>query len=287
MGRRKRSSRCYSLSSSPFFRLERKRDLAALLHISKSELTDLSQWRELYYIFRTEQVGKKIRDLSIPIRKLRRCHDRILTLLRRVRLPDHIRCPKKGSSPVQNAFAHIGQASITSADVKDFYPSTTEEHVFQFFRYKLEMSDDCARILARICTVRGALPIGSPVSPHLACLAHLDLFETAADVAEQAGQRLTVWVDDVSFSGPTRRRDILNSIRRSADVKGFSLHKLKKGGGRRPVEITGARIKGNCGDVANASNLKLKRLLEEFRAQPDPIARLALGNQILGVLRHH
>lgn len=287
MAIRRRSSRSYDLNTSPFFRLERKRDLAKLLGISLSELSRLVREREQYYIFRSELIGTKIRDLAIPVRSLRRCHDRLLTLLRRIRLPDHIRCPKKGSSPIQNALTHVGQGSITTADIKDFYPSTTEEHVFRFFRYKMEMSDDCARILARLCTVRNGLPVGSPVSPHLASLTHLDIFDDAADLANRIGNQLTVWVDDVSYSGKTHRRDLISAIRRSATSKGFGVHKLQRGGRGRTVEITGTALRKGRADVANASNLKLKDVLDEFRSQSDPVAKLLAGNKALGILRHH
>ena len=152
--RSRTSSKPYPLTASPFFRLERRRDVAKLLNLSPSKVTRLLADRDHLYAVRDEVIGGKLRRLTVPLKGMRRCHDRLLHLLRRIELPEYIRCPRKKSTAWGNALAHLESASVTSFDIKAFYPSTTEEHIFRFFRYRLEMSEDCARQLALLCSHR-------------------------------------------------------------------------------------------------------------------------------------
>lgn len=280
------SSKVYPLTASPFFRLERRRDLASLLNLSATKINRLLEQRDNLYAVRDELIGGKARRLTVPLKGMRRLHERLLHLLRRIELPDFIRCPRKKSTAWGNAAAHLESASVTSFDIKAFYPSTTEEHIFRFFRYRLEMSEDCARQLALLCSHRGYLPLGSPMSPHLASLVHLDLFEDAGARAVDCNNKLTVWVDDITVSGPTPRRDILNSIRRKAAAKGLSIHKLQRGGGRRGVELTGTYMRKGRLAPANSSHLRMKEASERLATESEPAFQYHLLNRLLAMARH-
>lgn len=131
--KRKSFSRRYRLESSGFFRLERRVDLARLLRTTPEKLADLIDRREDLYVVRSELIGNKVRNLQIPQGLMRHCHGRILNLLRRISLPDYIRSPRRGSTAWANAARHVSSEFITAFDIKDFYPSTTEEHVFRLF----------------------------------------------------------------------------------------------------------------------------------------------------------
>lgn len=280
------SSKSYPLEASPFFRLERKRDLASLLYLSLGKLDRLLSDRGRLYSCREEIVGAKVRQLTIPLKAMRRCHDRIFHLLRRIELPEYIRCPRAKSTAWGNAFVHTSGRSLTTFDIKGFYPSTSEEHVFRFFRYRLEMSEDCARRMALLCTHQGFLPLGSPMSPHLASLVHLDLFDDANALANGCGNKLTVWVDDVAFSGARPRRDIFHAIKRKATSKGLTVHKIQRGGGRRGVELTGAYVRNGAVGPANSSHLRMKELSTQLEAEDDPSIRYHLLNRLSAMARH-
>lgn len=284
--RRTRSSKQYELERSCFFRLERRADLLNILRLSQIELDDLLINKEEYYSVRDELVGTKVRNLQVPRKSLRRCHGRLLNLLRRIRLPQHIRSPRRRSTPWSNAAIHIDSEFITAFDIRNFYPSTTEEHIFRFFKYRLQMSDDCARVIAQLCTFRGYLPQGSPVSPHLACLTHLDLFKDAAETCALSGNSLSVWVDDVVVSGPSLRRDISNLIKKQARSKGLNTHKDRKGGGKRGIELTGAYIRNHQLSVANSSHIKIRDLTRELKSTTDPSTRYVLFNRLASMARY-
>lgn len=285
-GKWKPSSKRYALQRSGFFRLERRVDLAAMLRTTVSDLDDLIIQREDLYNVRDELIGNKVRNLQVPVGDMRRIHEKILGLLRRIKLPKYIRSPRNGSTAWSNAAIHQNSPVITTFDVKDFYPSTSEEHVFQFFKHRLEMSDDCARIMAQICTFRGFVPQGSPVSPHLACLTHLDLFQGVEQSCAETDSKISVWVDDIVVSGPALRRDITNAIKRRARQKGLLVHKERRGGGQRGIELTGSFIRNGKLSVANSSHLKVKALSDELGATVDPALRFALLNRLISMARY-
>lgn len=282
----KRPHRKHDLTCSPFYRLERRKDLALLLKLKPEQLSTLIQQRENLYLIKLEEINGKERVLHVPLASMRRVHDRLFQLLQRMRLPEFIRSPRTKSTCWGNASLHSDSKFLTAFDIQGFYPSTTEEHIFRFFKYRLEMSDDCARCLALLATYEGFLPLGSPASPHLACLTHLDLFEDAHASATLSGSKLSVWVDDVALSGPSHRRDILAQIRLKAEAKGLKLHKFRRGGGSRGVELTGTYIKNSGYSVANSSHLKVQKLTEELGVTSDPGDRYRLLNRLSAMARY-
>ena len=276
----------YGLEQSCFFRLERRKDLAHFLGMSLVKLNDLISNRQSSYDVRDEEINGKMRRLQVPLGAMRRCHSRILSLLKRVKLPPHIKSPRRGSLAWKNADIHREAEFISTFDIKNFYPSTSEEHVFRLFKHRFLMSSDCARLMAKICTFEGYLPQGSPASPYVACLAHLDLFDSAARQSVEAGSQLTVWVDDVVISGRSPRRDIQNSIKRRAEAKGLITHKDRRGGGKRGVEITGTYLRGSELTVANSSHLKIKELGELLKVESDPVERYRIFNRLAAITRY-
>lgn len=283
---RKRIHRKYALDRSPFYRLERRQDLARLLRLKSHGLDKLLANRFNLYLIKDEEINGKRRILHVPVASMRRIHERMFDLLQRILLPEFIRSPRKKSTAWGNAALHSEAKALATFDIKGFYPSTTEEHIFRFFRYRMEMSDDCARILAMLSTYEGVLPLGSPSSPHLACLVHLDLFEEAYALAVEADNTLTVWVDDIALSGKTNRRDIIALIKRRAAAKGLEIHKYHRGGGKRGVELTGTFIRNRKLSVANSSHLKIHKLTEELRASSNPSERYRLLNRLSAMARY-
>jgi reverse transcriptase-like protein len=279
-------ARQYVLDKSPFHALERRVDLARLLRMGTEKVAELIDTREQLYVVRDDDSSGKMRTLCIPIKEMRRCHQHIFRLLKRIAIPDYIRSPRKKSTAWGNAALHRGGEFVTSFDIQAFYPSTSEEHIFRFFRHRLQMSDDCARQLALICTFRGYLPLGSPMSPHLACLVHLDIFEHAASMAAASSNTISVWVDDIALSGPAPRRDILASIKKRAAAKGLKTHKMQRGGGSRGVELTGSYLKRGRVVAANSSHLKIRNLTAELVDETDPHQRYRILSRLAAMTRY-
>lgn len=62
---------------------------------------------------------------------------------------------------------HVGKAVVVKIDIKGFFDSITDKHVYDSFRYAFRMDDKTARIITDLCTLNGSLPQGASTSPIL------------------------------------------------------------------------------------------------------------------------
>jgi hypothetical protein len=124
------------------------------------------------------------------------------------------------------------------------------------------------------------------MSPHLAALVHIDLFEDAATIATTSDNKLSVWVDDVTISGSGPRRDIQGSIKSRAHAKGLIIHKVQRGGGKRGVELTGTFLRNHRIAPANSSHLRMKELSERLAVESDRAVQYHILNRLSAMARH-
>src|ERR1019366_8626948 len=108
---------------------------------------------------------------------MRTLHERIQGICNRIKQPDYLHSPRRGHTAAGNAEIHRFSKTIAKLDIRQFYPSTTSEHVYRFFLYRLAMRDHVAGLMTQLCTVDDKLPFGSPLSPILCTLVHRDLFD--------------------------------------------------------------------------------------------------------------
>jgi len=264
----------------------RAKDLADILRLTPKELTRLIVQRSVLYAFKDEVIGGKARSLAVPINEMRRVHDRIKDLLGRIILPDYLFSPRRGRAAVDNALVHLGRAEVVKLDVKQFYPSTTSEHVFQFLKHRLGMADDVAGRLTKICTINGRVPFGSPLSPVLCALVHDDLFSKVAERCELHGDELSLWVDDVTVSGDRVAKGLVRDIIRLIERKGLKAHKAQRSTARKGIVITGTFIGPKGPAPANKSHLKMHAKLMQIEAESDPAVRVKLVQSAIGMVNH-
>lgn len=273
----------YPLESSPFYRMAKGVDLARILRVTPKELRDLIIKREACYYFREEEINQKKRSLAVPTGKMRVVHERIKSLLERIILNKYLFSPRRGRSSVDNALAHAGRRQFAKLDVKQFYPSTTDEHVFQFFHHRLGMVPDVAGRLTKLCTVNGRVAFGSPLSPILCALVHDDMFSRADSMSNQNDALMSVWVDDVVISGEKIDPSLLHSIHRVIASKRMRAHKSQRASLRRGTVVTGAFIDSAGISPANKSHIKMKEKLLELAETSDLEKRLTLIRSLIGL----
>lgn len=276
----------YPLESSPFYRMGRTADLARLLRLDPKRLRSLIVRRSALYYFNNECINGKDRSLAVPIGEMRQVHERIKELLSRIILRNYLYSPRRGRSPIDNAAVHIDAKVIVKLDVRQFYPSTTDEHVFQFFHHRLRMVPDVAGRLTKICTINGKVPFGSPLSPILCALVHDDIFSRAAKQSELNGDTLSLWVDDVTISGDNVRQSLVHSIRRMIGAKRMRTHKAQRIRRRRGAVITGAFVGPRGTAPANKSHLKMKDKLAELRAVINVDEQLEITRSLIGLVNY-
>ncbi len=154
----------------------------------------------------------KVRHIQEPNVTLKPIHRKIHLLLSEIVPPDYL-FSKKKSSCVLNAKAHADcHGSTLNIDLENFFPSTSRTHVQNFFGYFLQYPRDVAEFMASICTVNNQIPIGSPLSSILAFWSNKPMFDELDRLAASRKIKMTVYVDDISFTGVAVNDSFKNKI---------------------------------------------------------------------------
>ncbi|MDA9864132.1 reverse transcriptase family protein [Flavobacteriales bacterium] len=160
----------------------------------------------------------------------------------------------KGKGIVGNASVHLGQVAVLNVDIQGFFPSVSRARIEAVFKEGpgLRMSSFMARSIARLCTLRGGLPQGSPASAVLTNLVTVRLDARLAGLAEQFGCRYSRYVDDITLSAPGRTPldRLLPRLEAILMSEGFVLHpdKTRLQTSSMRQEVTGLVLSGaRCG----------------------------------------
>lgn len=257
-------NKSYSLADSPFFLLKSKKKLAALLGVTISDLVLLKKDEGNYSIF--EQLSKKgkVRKIQKPLDTLDIVHTRIASLLSRITLPEYLHSGKKGHSNITNARAHLNMSKTMTSDVKAFFPSTTRSMIFSFYYTVMKMSSDVADILSHICTCHGQLPTGSRISMPLAFFANSRMFDEINILCEKLNIKMTVYVDDLTFSGDSVNRLFCSVVKRIISKHGHVMHptKTKLYSEYMPKLVTGIIVTDGRLKVRNEQHRLMARDIE-------------------------
>ncbi len=247
----------HALADSSFYRLRSPHKLAMLLKVSLKDLGRLTAAGDTLY--REFDIPKKTGDkrrVESPRDDLKKVQARIASLLGRITPTDYLFCPVKRRCYVTNAARHRGNRVVRCLDVRKYFPSTSARRVYWFFHKIMRCTSDVAGILTRLGTYRGHLPTGGPLSPILAYYAHYDVWENIAQITRLHKYTLSVYVDDVTISGPHVRASVLWEIKQAIHRSGLRYHK-EKTFIDRPAEITGVIVAGDRLVIPQRQHLKL------------------------------
>ncbi|MCC1498314.1 reverse transcriptase family protein [Alcanivorax sp. 1008] len=273
----------YPLQDSPFYKLSSKTRLASLLGSTPKELKSLVG-NDNYHCFTQTKKGKP-RLIQEPLPHLDKIHSRVASLLCRIETVDGLHSGKKGRSNISNARAHLGPGrKVITADIKSFFPSTTRLMVFDFFYNTMQCSSDVADLLSRILTYDEHIPTGSRISMPLAYIANKRMFDEIEDAAMRVGAKMTIYVDDLTFSGVMLHKDFVKTLEMIAKKHGHRIHPSKtRFYSENAIKlITGAAI-GE--DRIFPRNRHLKALKEDLQIWINsPQKDRKLINKILGRL---
>lgn len=276
----------HPLRSSKLFRLRSRRNLAALLGLSERDLQAALLLERPYNQRQTEieRNGKiKVRDIQEPRGALRPIHERMKALLSRIEPPDFLFCPVKGRSYVSNATCHLSGQQVWTLDIKAYFPSTPTARVYWFFNKVMECSSDVSIILARLLTVEGHLATGSQVSPILSFFAFYDMWNNIAGLVQQAGCILSVYMDDVTVSGPSVSGSLIWDIKRQIRSRGLCYHKEKKfiGG---VAEVTGVLLRNGRAMIPNRQHRKAHMLRVKLSETINVEEAILLSQRLNGLI---
>lgn len=277
-----RKRKTYPLNQSPLFKLSNKRKLATLLRISLRELKLLSHSDRLYHEYDITKKSGGTRRIENPRRNLKIIQARIARLLGKVTPPEYLFCPVKGRSYVTNAARHLGHRVVRTLDVKKYFPSTSRNRVYKFYKAVLQCSPDVAELLADITTYKGHLPTGSPLSPVMAFYAHCDVWEEVYRLVTNGAATNSLYIDDLTISGDRVSDGLMWNIKKVVHRSGLRYHKEKTFRGR-PAEITGVILRDGQLTPPNRQLLKRFRTGRAARVASTKLEKETLSTQLKGL----
>ncbi|MDD5213237.1 MAG: reverse transcriptase family protein [Candidatus Gracilibacteria bacterium] len=150
-------------------------DLEKLFGFSYNELVFFSlSKRGKYKKIEILKRSGKVRTLYSPVYKLKRAQRIILKEILYKKsnylLIDNVTGFIPQKSIVDNAKYHIGKKYILKLDIKDFFPSITQDRIFGLFRKEYNLDYSTSMYLSGLCCYNNQLPQGAPTSPILSNL---------------------------------------------------------------------------------------------------------------------
>ncbi len=268
----------YPIHQSPLYKVVGIGQLERVIGVDLVHLDRLLS-RENYRVW----LNDSGREIQQPIRWLGQVHKRIGSLLSRIEVPDYV-FSQKGRSYADNARHHIGNVPLGKTDVSKFYPSTTRYMVWRMFIRDFQCAEDVAHILADVCCYEQKhLPTGSPLSGRIAHFAASPMFEEINDLAAKSASRMTVYVDDVTLSGPAVTKRLIGEVRRIVRRHGLRTKQSKTMtySAKASKMVTGAIV---VGDALKLPNARHKRIWETRAAlrRATPSERKALLSSLRG-----
>lgn len=189
------------IENSSLYGIDSLNTLILLLGIhGKEELNKLCSV-ENYNIYHT---GPKRRLVEAPNKRLKLIQKKFNNYLQKIETPKYVFTGRKKTNNILNAKVHIDCNDMMCTDIKKFFPSTNIKYVKQFLIKHLKMPEGIADILSKILTVNNHLPTGSPSSVLLTYWSYKDTFDTIHDFTENIGIKMTIYVDDMTFSSKSK-----------------------------------------------------------------------------------
>ena len=263
---RKKAQKFYPIRQSPFYKLQKKAKLAELLFTSVTALEGMIDKSIPHYEYwEEEKPDGTLRPLCCPHEGLDKAQSRVAYLLACIQTPKYVHAPVPKRTYVTNAASHRGARAFCLLDIENFYPSCKEEKVFAFFRHKMECSLDVATILARLCCDKGVLPQGSSSSPILSYWAYSEMWDAINEIAVEAGNTFTLYIDDLTISGKIVSGKTVWAIQQEIYKHGLSINAKKtRWIVDQSADVTGVIVGENGLRLPNRQHQKLAEATREF-----------------------
>ncbi|MDD5537441.1 MAG: reverse transcriptase family protein [Candidatus Omnitrophica bacterium] len=182
-----------------------------LIKIDPSSLQSLlANKRKYYSVFFLPKKKGGSREITPSKGLLKTLQYRIKSLLdARIKWPPYLHGGIKGRSVLTNADRHVGHQMVVNLDIKDCFPSTTDQKVKDAL-LSFGLDNDLAQLVTDICTFKGHVPQGAPTST---CIVNLVLRAIDKDFygyCKRRGFHYSRFVDDITISADQDLRPFKN-----------------------------------------------------------------------------
>lgn len=186
------------------------------------------------------------RPICAPIFKLKQIQRKILrNVLYKLDLPNYYFGGVGGKDAVLNARYHQGNKYFFLTDLKNFFPSIKHTTLEKVLREE-GFYPDVSRLITRLCTSGGCIPQGCPTSSFLASLVLKNSCSEIFEELNQQGLKVSVYVDDITFSSPKDFKNQAFQIIQDLRSKGLKINFEKTHYCSYNPIVTGVQVKNNA-----------------------------------------
>ncbi len=210
------------------------KNLAMLLGIDEVCLQKISNNSNDYFQLnqKTKKDGSK-RDCYILKRPLKNIHEKIKKeITAKVIFPNYIQGSVKGRSNITNARLHEKSKVIIQLDVKNFFSSISNKHIYNLWKYFFNFSDEVSKLLTNIITLNDKFIQGSPLSSDVANLIFWDKEHRLVKSLMKSHLVYSRYVDDINISSQEKitnnlKTTVIKKVCVMLSSKGLSLRHNK------------------------------------------------------------
>lgn len=281
----KSKNKFYTLKDSGLYNITTKKRLEDRLQKPINEIVSLADDSN-YRVFFLEKPNGKKREIQAPTLGLDIVQTRIASLLVRIIMPDYVHSGVKGRSNVTNAKVHIGDHSVLTMDIRNFYPSISKKSIYHFFNSTMKAAPDVAGILAELCSYQDHIPTGSRLSMPLSFWANYSMYDALQSLCDSQGVTMSSYVDDLTFSGSSVNQLFERNVTRIVSNAGLTVHPDKTRLFRHdePKLITGVIVRSDRVEVRNAHHKAIYMLFNEMKSTDNDEDLKAIHEELLGRL---
>lgn len=219
-----------------------------------------------YHTFSVSQIDKT-RIITAPSRKLKQRQKWILSeILNKIPTSEYAHGFENRRSIKTNALIHAHNDYVFCMDIKDFFPSISEQSVYQIF-LSAGYSPKASKMLSRVCCYNGCLPQGAPTSPKLSNIFFSQIDAELADLAKLNDAIYSRYADDLTFSSkqdiPSLRIAVEEIIKKYGFTLNFKKSKVFYPG--QPKRITGLVVQNERVHVPKHFKRRLRQEIHYCR----------------------
>jgi RNA-directed DNA polymerase len=204
-------------------------ELAKVLGLAENDLSVLANAApSLYHTKREPKKRGGFRIINPPFKHLKDVQKKILHAILN-QIPTHQMLHSGPKTSTKSAAKeHVKQPVVIALDIQDFFPSVQTKTVCRALEAS-GFSNEVASLLARLTTHRGRLPQGAPTSPAIARIVLCDVCEEFGTLLNSVSPhaRATIYVDDITISGPLGLERLIPTIISIFKRHGYSVNPSK------------------------------------------------------------
>lgn len=203
----------------------------------------------------------KIRTILAPSKGLKARQRWILdNILNNIKVSKYVHGFELNRSIKTNAELHANHDFVVCMDIKDFFPSISEEKVLSLFK-QIGYTTRASQELTKLCCFKGALPQGAPTSPKLANIYCKKMDTEIQRYAKENGITYSRYADDLTFSSNSEMPRLISKITAIVNKYDFSINteKTQSFTYGEPKFITGLVVQNGTVRVPKRYKRELKK----------------------------